>query len=258
MNTKKLLLKLSKRFPKRYAKFYHDYVGLMTGKLPEEVHNILLCLDFDEEVFALAKENKPDLIITHHPFIYGTKAKVFKWDKLKEQLCHEVDTFGVPIYSMHTNFDSGKDGMNDALVELLGLENVQCPVEKDFCMRIWELKEAMPVKEFAEFAKAKLNIDYALLIDEGNPTIKKVGIIGGGGSRDWFIARDEGCDIYISGDAPHHVRRSIVNEHFNYLDVPHEVERVFMPQMKKILLEIDPSLNILMVDHEEMPQVIIQ
>ena len=152
MNTKKLLLKLSKRFPKRYAKFYHDYVGLMTGKLPEEVHNIILCLDFDYEVLPLVKENKPDLIITHHPFIYGTKAKVFKWDKLKEQLCNEIDAFGVPVYSMHTNFDSGKDGMNDALAEALGLENIYCPEEKDFCMRIGELKEAMPIEEFAQFA----------------------------------------------------------------------------------------------------------
>lgn len=256
MNTKKLLLKLSKRFPKRYAKFYHDHVGLMTGKLPTEVHNILLCLDFDYEVLPLVKENKPDLIITHHPFIYGTRAKVFKFDKLKEQLCKEIDELGVPIYSMHTNFDSGKDGMNDALAELLGLKNVYCPVTKDFCMRIGELDKAMPIEEFASFAKANLNVDYALLINEGNQMIKKVGIIGGGGSRDYKVAIEEGCDIYISGDAPHHVRRSIVNEHFNYLDVPHEVERVFMPQMKKILLEIDPELHVLMVDHEEMPKVI--
>ena len=50
MNTRKLLLKLSKRFPKRYAKFYHDHVGLMTGKLPEEVHNILKCHTFDDDL----------------------------------------------------------------------------------------------------------------------------------------------------------------------------------------------------------------
>ena len=256
MNTRKLLLQLAKRFPKRYAKLFHDYVGLMTGKLPEEVHKIVLCLDFDSQVLPLIKENKPDLIITHHPFIYGTKAKVFKWDKLKEALCQEIDDLGVPVYSMHTNFDCGKGGMNDALAEALGLENVYQPVEKDACMRIGDLKEAMPIEEFARFAKAKLNIDYGLLIHEGGDTVKKVAIVGGAGSRSWFIARDEGCDIYISGDAPHHVRRSIVNEHFNYLDVPHEVERIFMPQMKKILLSIDDSLEILMVDHEEMPKVI--
>ena len=234
MNTRQLLLKLSKRYPKRYAKFYHDYVGLMTGKLPEEVKKIVLCLDFDEQVLPLVEE-----------------------DKLKEQLCKEIDALGIPVYSMHTNFDSGKDGMNDALTEVLGLEKVYGTPEKDFCMRIGELKEAMPVHEFAEFAKARLGVDYALLIDEGRPTIKKVGIVGGGGSRDWPIARDEGCDIYISGDISHHVRREIVCQHFNYLDVPHEVERIFMPQMKKVLLEIDPSLEVLMVDHEEEPTVIL-
>ena len=60
MNTRLLLRQLANRFPKRYAKMNHDYVGLMTGKLPEEVHKIVLCLDFDQEVFPLIKENKPD------------------------------------------------------------------------------------------------------------------------------------------------------------------------------------------------------
>ena len=255
MNTRLLLRQLAKRFPKRYAKMNHDYVGLMTGKLPAEVHKIILCLDFDWEVLPLIKENIPDLIITHHPFIYGTKYQVFKFDKRKEELCHEIDALGVPVYSMHTNFDTGKDGMNDALAEALELTNVYAP-EKEIMMRIGELKEAMPVEEFAKFAKAKLNVDYGLLIDEGKPIVKKVGIIGGGGSRDWPVARDEGCDIYISGDVSHHVRRDIVNEKFNYLDLPHEIERIFIPQMKKILLSIDPTLEILMVDHEELPKVI--
>ena len=255
MNTRLLLRQLAKRFPKRYAKMNHDYVGLMTGKLPEEVHKIILCLDFDWEVLPLIKENVPDLIITHHPFIYGTKYQVFKFDKRKEELCREIDALSVPVYSMHTNFDTGKDGMNDALAEALELTNVYAP-EKEIMMRIGELKEAMPVEEFAKFAKAKLTVDYGLLIDEGKPIVKKVGIIGGGGSRDWPVARDEGCDIYISGDVSHHIRRDIVNEKFNYLDLPHEIEKIFIPQMKKILLSIDPTLEVLMVDHEELPKVI--
>ena len=69
MNTRQMLLKLSKRFPKRIAKMNHDRVGLMTGKLPEEVHKILLCLDCDHEILSQIKEFKPDLILTHHPFI---------------------------------------------------------------------------------------------------------------------------------------------------------------------------------------------
>ena len=255
MNTRQMLLKLSKRFPKRIAKMNHDRVGLMTGKLPEEVHKILLCLDCDHEILSQIKEFKPDLILTHHPFIYGTRAFVLSHDPVKKALVDELDSLGIPVYSMHTNFDAGRGGMNDALTEALGLENIYQP-ENEACMRIGTLKEAMSVEEFAKFAKAKLDVDYGLLIAEGPEMVKKVGIIGGGGSRDWVVARDEGCDIYISGDAPHHVRRSIVNEKLNYLDLPHEVEKIFMPTMKKILLSIDPTLEILMVDHEELPKVI--
>ena len=255
MKTKLLLRQLANRFPKRFAKMNHDYVGLMTGKLPEEVHKIVLCLDFDQQVFPLIEENRPDLVMTHHPFIYGTKARVFKWDKRKEELSNTMDALGIPVYSMHTNFDTGKDGMNDALAEALELHHIYQP-ENAIMMRIGELKEEMPVEEFAKFAKAKLNVDYGLLIAEGKPTVKKVGIVGGAGSGFWNVARDEGCDIFISGDVPHHIRRSIINENFNYLDLPHEIEKIFMPQMKKILLSLDPTLEILMVDHEEEPKVI--
>ena len=71
-----------------------------------------------------------------------------------------------------------------------------------------------------------------------------------------MLARDEGCDIFISGDAPHYVRREIVNAKYNYLDMPHEIEKVFMPAMKEILLNIDPTLEIMTVDHEKLPKVI--
>ena len=255
MKTNFLLNKLSKRFPKRLAKIYHDFVGKMTGNKPEEVNKILLCLDLDWEILPMVKEIMPDLIITHHPFIFGTKYRVFKRDLSKKELCKEIDELGIPVYSFHTNFDAGKDGMNDSLTLQLGLQDIYTP-EKEPSMRIGILKEEMNVADFAKMAKIALNVDYSLLIDAGNPTVKKVGIIGGGGSRMWNIAKEEGCDIYISGDAPHHVRREIVNQKFNYLDMPHEIEKIFMPTMKKIISELDPNIEIIEIDHEKLPKVI--
>ena len=255
MKTDILLKKLAKRFPKRYAKANHDFVGLMVGKKPEEVHKILLCLDMDEEVLPFVKEERPDLIITHHPFFFGSKAKIIKYDEKKRLLNEELEKLGVTLYSYHTNFDTGKGGMNDALSEALGLTDVYAP-EKDPMMRIGYLKEEMDVIDFAKFAKKALKVSYSLLINKGNQRIRKVGVIGGGGSRSYVLAKEEGCDIYISGDAPHHVRRGVVTDNFNYLDMPHEIEKIFMPQMKKILLEIDDSLDIVIVDHEKEPMAI--
>ena len=255
MKTNILLNKLAKRFPKRIAKNYHDHVGLMVGKKPEEVHKIVLVLDLDWEIFDKIKEVKPDVVLTHHPFIFGTRAKVLKSDPNKKALYDAVDELGITVYSYHTNFDTGPGGINDGLAEQLGLVDVYRP-EKEPMMRIGYLKEEMEVHEFARYANKCFGIDYSLLINYGKPTVKKVGIIGGGGSRDYPVALEEGCDIYLSGDVSHHVRREMVDRKFNYLDIPHEVERVFMPQMKKILLEIDPSLEVITFDHEKLPEVI--
>lgn len=253
-----MLLKLSKFFPKKYAKLYHDYVGLMAGKLKNDTNKIVLCLDFDEEVFSIVEkmEVKPDLILTHHPFIYGKKRFVLKNDFKKAELYNKIVELNIPVYSMHTNFDSGKFGMNDALCDLLNLNNVIQPLGCPM-MRIGELGNDMPINDFSHMAIKNLNVDYGLLIHKGKDTIKKVAIIGGGGSRDFVTAKNLGADIFISGDAPHHVRRDIVNEKFNYLDVPHEVERVFMPRMEEILLSIDKNLKIIKINHEEEPEVIL-
>lgn len=254
MKSKSFLHLMAKRFPKRLAESY-DRVGLMTGKMPEDIKKILLCLDLDWEILPKVKLFHPDLIITHHPFIFGTKYRVFKNDESKKLLCQEIDKLGIPVYSFHTNFDAGVGGMNDALCEALHLEGVYAPLLNPM-MRIGYLQVDTDIFSFADYAKHHLDVNYGLLIHEGKPFIKKIGIIGGGGSRYWEVAQKEECDIYISGDAPHHVRRDIVNAKYNYLDLPHEIEKVFMLQMEKYLLSIDKDLIIQAFDHERLPKVI--
>ena len=255
MNTKSLLNKLGKRFPKKYAKMNHDFVGLMTGKLPEEIYKIVLCLDCDWEIFDKIKEEKPDLVLTHHPLVYGLRSRVFKRDPSKKELCDALDKINVPVYSMHTNFDTGLGGMNDALAEALHLKNVKV-IEENIMMRGGELESPMSAEEFAKMANKAFNVHYSLLINKGKKEIRSVAIIGGGGSGNWPIAKDNGYDIYVSGDAPHHVRRDIVNAKYNYLDMPHEIEKIFMPTMKKLIHELDESIEIVVIDHEVEPTVI--
>ena len=259
MKTYELLKKLGKKFPKKIAKKYHDPVGLQTGKLKEDVSCIFLALDFDEIAFKFLEDNnllnKIDLIITHHPFIFGKKKKVFEYDENKRILCEKIDAHNIPIYSFHTNFDEGIDGMNDALANELNLSNVK-PLFGDPMARGGDLEFEMPVVEFAKYAKNKLKVDYGLLLDYGKPKIKKVAIVGGGGWHSFRIAQNEDYDIFISGDMPHHARREVISYKFNYLDLPHEIEKIFMEQMKMILLEINPSLEIISLDHEVLPKVI--
>lgn len=247
---KKLMQKLYKKYPRSIAKKNHDFVGIMVKPLREEINSIVLCLDLDDEVLKRIENQKVDLIITHHPFLYGrSKVQVLKTNELRRAWTDELIKRGIGVVSMHTNFDEASDGMNDVLASKLGLKNIYAP-EKFMMMRIGELETPLSREEFATYAKEKLNVKYALLQSYGKEMISKVGIIGGGGSYGFKVAMEESADIFISGDAPHHIRRDVANYHFNYLDVPHEVERVFMKKMEEVLLNIDPSLNILIVDHE--------
>lgn len=256
MKTKLLLRKLAQNYPKKIAKKYHDPVGLQTGKLKEDTNCILLCLDFDEIVYDYMLKNnlfdKVDLIITHHPFIFGTKSRVFKYDMNKKILCEKIDEKNIPIYSYHTNFDEGVDGMNDALANKLKLTNI-VSLNGDPMARGGDLQTEMDALSFAKYANNLLNVDYSFLINNGSNKIKKVAIVGGGGWHSNKIVQDEGYDIFISGDIPHHGRREIISRKFNYLDMPHEIEKIFMVQMKNKILEINQDLQIITIDHEILP-----
>lgn len=251
INIKKLYRKLYKRYPYALAKKNHDFVGVMVSRKNENIKKIVLCLDLDEEVYSLSSSFAPDLIITHHPFLYGrSKVKVLRNDVHKANLNSLLKNQDIGVFSLHTNFDEASNGMNDVLSSLLDLQDVYSPY---FCpmMRVGYLKEELDIIDFVKYAKDKLNVKYALLTHYGKDKIKKVGILGGGGASYYKYAQDEQCDIFISGDAAHHTRRDITNDKFNYLEVPHEVERVFMNKMKDVLLEIDPDLEILIIDHEQ-------
>ncbi|MCQ2742372.1 MAG: Nif3-like dinuclear metal center hexameric protein [Bacilli bacterium] len=254
MKQRSLLRALACYYPKSIREEF-DFGGLMAGRIPDNIQKVLICLDFDDEVLPLAIKTHPDIIITHHPFFFGTPVHVMKEDPIKKKLYENVLKNSLCVYSLHTNFDAGHPGMNDALAEALELTDV-VEVKESPMMRGGRLKEPMEVHEFAKYAKEKLNVDYGLLIACGKQTIETVALIGGGGWHDNKLAQEKGFDIYISGDIPHHGRRDVVLRHYNYLDLPHEIENIFVDRMKRTLLEIDPSLEIVECVHEKLPEVI--
>jgi dinuclear metal center YbgI/SA1388 family protein len=243
LKTVNLLQAFGRDFPQRLAKPYGDFVGLMTGKLPKTLNKIAIVLDMELILLDDMVKEKPDLIITHHPFIYGTKHAVLKVDESKRALVKVLDAHQIPVYSLHTNFDAGHGGMNDALASALGLLDI-APLKGDPLARGGRLPTPMKRLAFAEMVKTKLGLPYAHLIPAGKPMIRHVALIGGGGAKYYPTAQAEGFDIFLSGDSAHHVRRGIVNAHFNYIEIAHEVETIFIPTMANYLKQLDPTLHL--------------
>lgn len=255
MNKKKLIRKLYSYFPKKIAKKYHDYVGEMVKTEKSEINSIALCLDVSYAVIKFAIENDIDLIISHHPFIYGTPYQVLK-DPLKREYYDILKKHNIGVYSFHTNFDEGEKGMNFALAKALNLQNIQ-PL-KECPMARYGTIEPCEIHQFAHSCLEKLNMEYGLLLAYGNPLIKTVCILGGAGSREAFTAYKEGVDLFISGDTPYHIRKEIIEKKLNYLHIDHEVEKIFMPQMKQVLLEIDDNLLVYIVDDVKQAELIVK
>ncbi len=254
MQTKKLLRKLAAYYPKRLAEGY-DHVGLQIGALPEETNRIMLCLDFDRFLLDEALAFRPDLIISHHPFFFGNPRKIREADPEKDALSKRLEEEGLTVYSFHTNFDSGTPGMNDELAGRLGLSDIR-PLVGERSARGGELPREMDIHEFAEYAKERLGAPYGRLVAEGKESVRSVAIIGGAGSFAWRIAKEEGYDIYVSGDCPHHAFREMKIAGYNYLDLPHEIEKAFVSRMEKTLKSIDPALEIRGFEHEVPPELI--
>lgn len=257
MNSKLLIKKLWKLFPIKIAKKYNDFVGVMVPIINQDIKKISLCLDVDPNVIDISIKNNVDLIISHHPFFYGKKKDILKYDLLKNEMYKKLLNNKIGVYSFHTNFDEGHNGMNDALLNKLELENIT-PIKNLPMARKGVLKNEMEIKEFSKYVIEKLDLKYAQLINKGKNMIKTVGILGGSGAREYQYAFDDGCDIFLSGDTPYHIRREIIDKKYNYLHIDHEVEKIFCYQMFNILKRINSDLEVLIIDDVEQSELIIR
>ena len=108
--------------PARLAEDW-DNVGLQVGDASNEVENVLLALDFNQEVLAEAVEKKCNLIITHHPFIFNGIKSVNKQNK-SGNLIFQLIKNNISLFSAHTNLDIAEAGLNDYLINKLDVENI--------------------------------------------------------------------------------------------------------------------------------------
>ena len=257
MKSKTLIRKLYKKFPLSIAKKYHDHTGCMLNTHKEEFNKIILCLDVTKKVVEEAINNNVDVIISHHPFLYGKKKYILATNDYKKELYDKLFLNNISVYSFHTNFDEAKDGMNDALASLLELNDIT-PIEDIPMARKGYLTKPMEIHEFSKYALEKLSLDYGQLISNGKQYISSVAIFGGSGSSNAIKALNEGIDIFLSGDTPYHIRKELQERNLNYLHVDHEIEVAFCNQMKKILLSFDKNLDIKIVNDVKQIELIIR
>lgn len=178
-----------------------DNCGLLIGNRNHEIKGILLALELTQEILKEAKMNHCDLIITHHPVIFGGVQQILKDE---QKLIYHAIKNDIAVYSAHTNFDMIKDGLNDYVCSLLGARNISVlPEDETGIIRLFDIDKSS-ASEFSRFLMEKLQVQDIRLIGSAHKDIKRVGLVTGSGVSYAKTAFENGADLFITGDIKYH------------------------------------------------------
>lgn len=110
-----------------------DNIGLLIGSKDAEVQRTLVCLDLTEEVAEEAAALSCDLIVSHHPVIFHPLKSV-RLDNEQGRVLSTCLKNDISVIAMHTNADATYAGLNYALAERLGLEEIETLSPSDTTM----------------------------------------------------------------------------------------------------------------------------
>lgn len=110
---------LEEAYPPRLAQDW-DSVGLVCGDPAQAVRRALVCVDVTAEVVSTAVASGCGLVVAHHPLLLRGVDTVAA-STPKGALIHRLIREGCALYTAHTNADSARPGVSDALAELLGV-----------------------------------------------------------------------------------------------------------------------------------------
>ena len=211
-----------------------DNVGLLAGSRETILTGVVLVVDVNIDAVKLAIETNSNLIISHHPVIFGGINTVTDETATGKVLQMAIKN-EISIISAHTNLDAADKGVSMTLAELVGLENIYTPRVSNM-MRVGEFNTPVAFEDFVSTVKNKLNIDSVFVSRKSPERIKSVAVVSGRGCSLLYEAKETGADIFLLGEIKH--------ENAVYADIldmciiscgHHETEVIILDRLKTYL-----------------------
>ena len=236
MRCDEIIQLLEKKAPIEYAMDW-DHVGLLVGRRDKEVHKLMLVVDVTEEIVDAAVAQNVDMIVSHHPMIFGKVDRVNDETVLGRKILKLIE-HGIACYAMHTNFDT-IGGMAKEAAAMLGLQNMEVLEETKDGEGIGEvgyLPAATTVTALVVLIKEKFDLKNVILYGNPNDTVEKIAICPGSGKSVINEAVQKKADCLITGDIGHHEGLDANEMGLTILDASHYgLEHIFMHIMYEYL-----------------------
>lgn len=186
-----------------------DNPGLQVGDREMEVTGVLLCLDVTEEILQEARKRDCNMIVSHHPLIFGG-LKHLTGSTPTERIAAGALRDDIAIYSAHTNLDSTFEGVSYEMAHMLGMKDCR-PLEKSAVgddmqgLGVVGTVSPTPKLEFLRKVKETFEVkDLRYSAQTPGIVVRKVALCGGSGGSLIKHALRSGADVYICGDLKYH------------------------------------------------------
>ncbi|MEG1879331.1 MAG: Nif3-like dinuclear metal center hexameric protein [Pseudoflavonifractor sp.] len=228
-----------------------DNAGFLVGQGGQSVRKILVALDITEAVIDEAAELGAELIVSHHPVIFGPVKSITDRDPTGRKLL-ALTQKNIAAICLHTNLDMAPGGVNDALARRLDL--MQCSLLQQEGVgadgkpygigRVGHRESPASLPAFAAFVKLRLGANGVRYVDCGKPVSRVA--VGGGACGDMLQdALNADCDTFVTADVKYHEFLEAQALGLNLVDAGHyPTENVICPVLADWLEKGFPEVQV--------------
>ena len=220
---------LSDEYCRNFGAYDNSGILVDTG---EPIEKILFSLDLSKQAVEKAIKQHANLIITHHPAIYGKIGGITSEDLLGEKLIACIKN-GISVISMHLNLDCVIGGIDESLMHGIrkasGCEtelkkedvSIMHPLSEGGYGRAYGIEEITAGELAARLEKEFLS--EKLIVYGAERLLKKAAsFCGAGGDEEGIaFAKSQQADVILSADFKHHVIAGALEEGFSVIVLTH-------------------------------------
>jgi dinuclear metal center YbgI/SA1388 family protein len=109
---------------------HYDNAGLIVGNANLDCRGILCSLDATEEVVNEAVARGCNLVVAHHPIVFGGIKKLNGKNYVEKAVIAAIKN-DIAIYAIHTNLDNVINGVNGKIAAVIGLQKTSILLQKE-------------------------------------------------------------------------------------------------------------------------------
>lgn len=215
-------VKLSNEFCSKFGAYDNSGIIINCGK---PVMGALFSLDFSPKVVEEAIKAEDNLIVTHHPAIFGGITRFDLTQSALDRALAKCLSYGISVISMHLNFDCAPQGIDYRLMTGLGGETALSQMlrlsggayGRVYCVR------PFVASWLAAYIEKEFKTNRVQVFGATEKEVSKIASFCGAGVDDTAVefAKKHDAQVVVSSDLKHHHIAELVSSGITVIQITH-------------------------------------